>query len=336
MPQSFSAAVMKLSASSAAIVLVVAIVQRWGRLLRQTDLDDGTGWNGSIILYARRRALSGGGWLDQHWGWEWQRVTRRKTPVDFHGIGPDAPARSLQVALGGWYVPQSLRGRLRGLSRLALLSVLLIVALALPSIGHAVSLQKLWSAFGLSTGLWIGLFGSAMLGMTTVLALQRLWSKPAGLALLALLPGMGDATARRRHLLRAVFFKPAVACALMTLCMLVPMAVLELGAIGFVNALLVEATFVALTAMAVLRILSGTPTRLAMKITLGVLLIVLVDVSASLVFIAPLTKHGAIGSYIGWSLAAAWLLFAAWATWRAIVAWGKLQRRPHPFLGSAA
>lgn len=311
------------------IVLVVAIVQRWRRLSR-LDGGDGTGWSGAVIMLARQRAVTGGDWFEQHWAW--RRSPAKSIATDLRRSGPDTPAKAFEVALGDWYVPRTWVGWLRGLGRIVLSVALFGAVMMFVTLGKHPSWHKVWTLFGLSAGLWIGLVGGAILGVGTCDVVQRRWSSHAGLALLALLPGFGGAAPARRHLLRAIFTKPAIVLALLLPCMLVPTAWLHLGMWTFVTVVLIEAAIAALATMAVLKVLAGRPLRLAAKIILGVLLIGLCDASITLAFVAPTAQLGSLTQQLEAALALAWLGLAGWAVWRAHAAWCALKRRPHPFL----
>lgn len=305
-------------------------ILRWNQLLRRSN-NDYTGWNSTMLMQLRHNAVSGGGITGSQWS-AWRAPAGRKTPVDLRGVAPAQPVKAIEVALGGWYVPQTLAGRMRSFARVLLPALLFIPLIVFMNLGH--SLRALWYTLGASAALWIGLGGGVMLALGTANLVQTRWRNHADGALLALLPGLGTGAQANRNVVRAIFSKPAFGLAVLTLCMLAPMPFMRLDIAAFLAAILVEAGFAALGALAVLRILVGRPLGIFVKVGLGLLLIVLVDASAILAFTTQASKWSA-GLQLEWWLVLAWLVLGGVATWRALVAWRQLQRRPHPFLGTS-
>ena len=111
------------------------------------------------------------------------------------GVGPAMPRKALRIALGGWYMPQTLRSYARQLG-------LLLSLFALPMLGFVAIARFGRSGSDVSTTLTAGLVGS--LGALTVIAgpmvgafslawLGKRWQRVNGeLPLLALLPAFGD------------------------------------------------------------------------------------------------------------------------------------------------
>lgn len=309
-------------------MLVVAVVLRWRRLARGEDNDDSR-WSSAMILQMRRHAVSRDWWsMDRNWAW--RRSRARRIDVDFHGLDAADPAKAIRVALGDWYVPQSWRSRAGALTRVVLPMLLFIPLMVFMNFGREDSLHKAWKVIGISGGLWIGLFGSAMLALAIAALVQRRWRGSADMGLLALLPGLGGAAATP-HVLRAVLTGPAIAFVALWLCMLSGLALTAPTLLAALLATLFMVEMAALMVMAVLQAVAGVGMRLAGKIAIGVILIVLSDAGFTLAFVSPsqgsATLEGAV--VLGW------LLLVAWTAWRGWLAWRLLQRRPHPFLANS-
>ena len=312
------------------IVLVVGVIAdcvRWNILLRQAS-NDFTGWGSTLLMQIRHNAVSGN-WISGNQCSAWRQPTGQKTGVDLRGIGPNHSAKALEVALGGWYVPQTWVSRVRSLARVVLPALLFIPIMLLMNLGH--SARALWHVFGMTAGLWIGLFGGAMLTFGSAELVQNRWRSRSDTALLALLPGLGNSAQASDNLVRAIFAKPALGMVMVTACLLAPMPFLHLGFAAAVMGIAMEVDFAAIGAFAILRILLGRPLGTLPKFGFGLLLVVLADVSGTLAFMTPTAKWGAV-LRLEWWLVAAWLALGVWVILRIRVAWHALQRRPHPFL----
>ena len=163
-------------------LLAAMVVIRWRQMARGEDNDDSR-WSSAMILQMRRHAVSRDWWsIDRNW--TWRRSRARRIDVDFRGLDASNPAMAIRVALGDWFVPQSWRSRVAALLRVVLPLLLFIPAMLLVNLGHAKSLVKVWKVIGISGGLWVGLFGSAMLALAVAaMVLARLGrSGAAGLA----------------------------------------------------------------------------------------------------------------------------------------------------------
>lgn len=307
-------------------MLATMVVLRWRQLARGEDNDDSR-WSSAMILQMRRHAVKRD-WCSIDRNWTWRRS--RTIDVDFRSVGTTNPAKAIRVALGDWYVPQSWRSRIGALTRVVLPLLLFIPVMVLVNIGRENSLHKVWKVIGISGGLWIGLFGSAMLALAIAALIQRRWRGSADVGLLALLPGLGGAAATA-HVLRAAFRGPAIAFVALWLCMLAGIALTAPSLIAALLATLFVAEMAALMVMAVLQAMAGVRMRLAVKLAVGVVLIVLLDAGFTLAFASSAQTSLAIEGIEG-VLVLAWLVLVAWTAWRGWHAWHLLQRRPHPFL----
>lgn len=310
-------------------VLAAIVVIRWRQMARGEDNDDSR-WSSAMILQMRRHAVSRDWWsIDRNWAW--RRSRSRKIEVDFRGLGAANPAKAIRVALGGWYVPQSWRTRAGALTRAVLPMLLFIPLMVFMNMGREDSLRKVWKVIGISGGLWIGLFGSAMLALAIAALVQRRWRGSADVGLLALLPGLGGAAATA-HVLRATFSGPAIAFVALWLCMLAGLAMTASSLFAALLATLFVAEMAALMAMAVLQAMAGDGMRLAVKIAIGVILLVLTDAG----FMLALVSRGQVPAAMDGVVVLAWLVLVAWTAWRGWHAWRLLESRPHPFLANSS
>jgi hypothetical protein len=118
--------------------------------------------------------------------------------------------------------------------------------------------------------------------------------------------------------------------------MLVPVAVLQRGPLALLLCTLIMAGMAALMALAVLTVFVGRPLGTFTLVGLGVLVLVLINVSASIGIITHASVPGAWMVRAQWLVALVWLVLIAWATWRARQAWQTLRRRPQPFLANVS
>jgi hypothetical protein len=215
------------------------------------------------------------------------------------------------------------------LARVLLPLLLFIPLMVFMTIGRDGSLHKVWKVLGISGGLWVGLFGSAMLALAVAALVQRRWRGSADLGLLALLPGLGGAAATP-HVLRAALWGPAIGFIALWACMLAGIALTAPGGLAELLATLFVLEMAALMVMAVLGSMAGLGMRLAVKIAIGVVLIVLGDSGFTLAFVSPSGSVAMEGAVV-----LGWLLLIAWTARRGWLAWRLLLRRPHPFLANS-
>lgn len=312
-------------------ILTAVDVIRWRQILRG-DGDDDSIWRRTMLVQMRGNPFGKWKSIDQRWAW--RRSSNKPTAVDFRDVNPARPAKAIEVALGGWYLPQTPGSRLASLARVAVPVLLFVPLMLFMNLGRNHSLHKAWLLAGVSGGLWLGLFGGMMLAMMTGALLQRRWKHPSDMALLALLPGI-DGTHAAPHVARAAFTKPAIAFVLLWLCLLVPAVMLHGGPLALLLATLTMAGMAMPAAAAVLMVLAGRPMRTFATVLLGVAVMVLINTSAIFAVVTPITKLGAWATQVQWLLLLAWLAMLAWAAWRTRTAWRVLQSRPHPFLANA-
>ncbi len=290
-----------------------------------------------FLMVFRRVYLGwGGGANGGRWGLRvpGQRPAWARPKVDLRGCGPGHVERSLRVALGGWWLPQTRVSRLRQCALLlaAILAgaLFLLVQAAVDHHDHTANLPT--DLGGAGNVVFFGTLMSALLAIGTVRTLQRRWGKGnAELPLLALLPGLGDVPSVKRALLRASLL-PALGVQLgLVLLLLMLAGVMRLGAEGEAVLLLGPLGSSILMCAFALMVFSADPLRgwgSALAMGAGY---VWIGLSAGIVQsnaspAVSLSESAWLVLVIGWSM------FCVALVWLGRRGWRGLQRRPHPFL----
>ncbi len=292
-----------------------------------------------MVLVYRRSGLGWGrGSTANRWG---QRIpgqgpTWTRPRVDLRGCGPGHVERSLRVALGGWWMPQTRRSRLWQCVLLMLGFGVAALFLWVQAIADRHAQRAFLSSDMAAAGnlMFFGTLMSALHATGTVRSLYRSWDKAHGeLSLLALLPGLGDASSARRALLRASLLPALGVQSGLALALLILGGVMGLGAEGEVLLLLGPLGSSALMCVFALMVFGADPIRgwgMALAMGIGY---VWICVGGSVVqFNArPAVTLGNIAVLM---LAIGWSVFFVALGWLGRRAWRALQQRPHPFLGS--
>lgn len=113
-----------------------------------------------------------------------------------------------------------------------------------------------------------------------------------------------------------------------------PALVLHSGPIALLLSTLIMAGMAALTATSVLMVTADKPPSVLARAVLGVMLLVMINVSAVIGIVTPIAKLGAWAPRMQWIAVLIWRALIAWAAWRSIKAWRTLQHRPNPFLAN--
>lgn len=315
------------------LALLPALAWRWRQLLRAGP-GQPLGWSAPMVLQFRN-----GSW--GHWGNLGDQRQLRLRPAwlqlqpNLDGVGPGAPYMTLRVALGGWYMPQTLRSYIRQLGLvLAIVAVPLACIVALVLLGdrqaHAAEILR---------GSLIGALSSFSIiagPMTCLISLQWLrkrWQRAnAELPLLALLPGLGGSERVKRQLLRAGLGLPLGLHALLALLAVAAMLYWRSHANLLLFPLLAQVGSAAVTAAAVLNLFGGRALRLWMTGMVLVTTFVLTLLSMLLPVMAW-GRHPVVW-VAPWlpALGAGWLLLVGAMVWLGRRGWHDLMQRPHPFL----
>lgn len=315
---------------------------RWWRLQRAGTIAT-EGWNTAIVFYCYRQdVMLNGGWPNLSRMFLQRRI-EKPGHVDFHRIGPDRPTASLRLALGGLGMPKSPAARLRDamvlLVYVLLIGLVLVVPATIPDaheyLRSAATFRLHWiPPLMIYLGALMCCYGVSLFAGRV----RALWRKQdAELAMLALLPGLGDAAACKRHALCAALAPPAI---FLTIAMLV----LWVGAVAvaakpwaFLAVALCCGGAFMLASAVTLTSLGGKSIHLAgyAILYLGVLGFTLWTLIAGL----PTDQyHGAQPETIG--VLPVWLLLC-WAGFlillggMAYAGWRGLRRQPHVFLANA-
>lgn len=256
--------------------------------------------------------------------------------VDLRGCGPGHAERSLRVTLGGWWMPQTWPSRLWQCALLlAGLSLgALIVLMQVAADHHARTPNPLTDFGGAGNVVFFGTLMSAILAINTVRSLYRRWgSNSAELPLLAVLPGLGEALAVRRALLRASLL-PSLGLQLgLALLLLILAGAMHMGSEGEVLVLFGPLGSAGLMCAFALVVFGADPVRgwgMALAMGAGY---VWVCVSGTIVQFsaAPVV---ALSDAALLALATGWSVFFVFLLWLGRRGWRAFQQRPHPFLAN--
>lgn len=290
-----------------------------------------------IVLNLRSYAWHGldrGNYLEvesirQRWRW-------LQPVVDLRRCGPGRTLINLRVAMGGLGMPLTPASRARQIA-VGLASMLPAALVLLLMLGGDDEGPQVLSGFN-GTGLTMFLLvvTGAILVLLPVERLRLRWARQnAELPLLALLPGLGDATGLRRGLLGAALLYPVGIQLVLTLLLLVLGGRLQMDAPGVAVLLLGQFAGVGMSAALSLAVLGGLSTHrgwLGMLCICGTLLI-----SATGVLALPLLDGQSPVRYPGVALtfAVLWAGLFVPLLRIGVRGWRAFRRRPHPFLPNA-
>lgn len=327
-------------AAWALAVLLLLDALCWRRLLHAEEPLE-QGFNSAMVMQLRRSGTVG------VWGCmghpdSSQMIRRRpdwmQPRADLRHAGPASPVNALKVALGGWYVPQTLGGHLRQLVPVLLPLLLMVPVMTIMQFGEASghsTLHDVMQGTGVAVIGWLGVFGGVMLMAMTVMVLRQRWARTnAELPLLALLPRLGDGASVRKALLHASLLKPLLALVLLSGLVVVAAISMHLGWLAVMFVLLAQLGCAATMASVAMNIFGGRP--LAMW-QLGVLMAG-VCVLVMLSTFVPLTAQGKhpweMSGVAEACIAAGWLAVAAVLCRLGRRGWRNLRQRAHPFLAN--
>ena len=317
------------------VVLVLADVLCWRRLLSGRWRHD-AGWRGSPVLMFHNRSM-GHDWTGLAQQTDSRLIRQRpdwlQVRADLGGVGPATPVRTLRVALGGMYLPQTWAGRIRQFLPKVFMLLLFTLISVFPDPNHGV--LAFWRGLGLK-----GLVGMVMLVTATLVALmpfvlQPRWQRVnAELPLLALLPGLGDTDSVRRSLLRAALGKPLYAAALSLAAVLGMGIAMHAGALALLWLAIPVIACAGIAIATVLGIFGGRtlPSWATFVLFTMTLCLLCFGTILPLAGIGEHTESLGAGAFdvLGWC----WLALGTLLYWLGLRGWRGLQRRPHPFLAN--
>jgi hypothetical protein len=315
-----------------AVLLLLIFAWRWRQLLRGDYLE--RGWRAPSLVNIRRTLgaaqrdpLTDAGSMRVRPDWLLARP-------DLRGAGPQAPARSLRIALGGVYLPQTLIGRLRQAIPVALSLAFVGLVFSGTFGDHGVlrALHYVFSRDGFVALSWLFAVFSLALVMMPVELLTLRWGRVnAELPLLALLPGLGDASDRKQVLLGVALGRPGRHLLLLLLIGWLGAAALDAGwPVALAMVVVVLGCFSYLCAMA-LNIFSGRALSSFSKSLLMLGMFVLLSLT---VLLPQLWQDWDVSNAAraDHALVATWLALAVLLAWLARRGACALRERAHPFL----
>lgn len=320
-------------AGTLVVVLLLIFAWRWRQLLRGDYIE--RGWRAPGLInfrrtlgMAQRDPLTDAGSMRVRPGWLLARPALRRA-------GPQAPARSLRIALGGVYLPQTLIGRLyQGIPVVLSLAFMVLVFFGATLGDHGVSraLHYVFSRGGFVPLSWLFAVVSLMLVMMSVELLTLRWGRVnAELPLLALLPGLGGASDSKHVLLRAALGRPASHLLVLLLIGWLGAASVDAGwPVALAMLVVVLGCFAYLCAMA-LSIFGG---RALSGFGKSLLMIGMFTLLSLTVLLPQLWQDWDVlqATRADEALVVTWLVLAALLLWLARRGASALRARPHPFL----
>lgn len=324
----------------ALLALLVIDAMRWRQLLC-SESDNELGFTSAMVMQFRRQGMARGwGGMQQLDSGQMirQRPDWMQPRADLREAGPQSPVRALRVALGGWYVPKTMSGHLRAAAPVLLPMLLYIPMMVIMNAGESHpgrAVRTALTSAGIGVVGWLGVFGGLMLtAMCAVLIHQRWRRTNAELPLLALLPGLGDAQARRHALLRAIFVTPVRAQLLLLAGVVVTSLALHLSALAVLLVALAQLGAIGAMAAQVLGTLGGHRLHMGVLTSIYVVLTVLFCLSTFIPLLGA-DKHPWSGLLpFEQALLAGWVVLGAILLWLARRGWHGLLARSHPFLAN--
>lgn len=265
-----------------------------------------------------------------------QRPDWTRPEVDVSGTGPRHPVDTLRVALGGWYVPQTLRGRIRQIRNYGAILLFALAFMAIARLDHPGRSLDLATALFALSGFAGTLVVMATIGtpLITATAIHHRWVGTGGeLALLALLPGLAPGEARHKHLLRAILTRPLAVHGLALVASLLGAAILHLGLLSTSLLLLSQLCAALATVSAVLGTLGDCEPGPWLTVLLVIAFTTLVSITG---FVAVISHRWVdegqwpYASTVETAFAAGFALLGVTLVWLALRGWRKMRERPHP------
>ncbi|HWU77432.1 MAG TPA: hypothetical protein VN043_13095 [Rhodanobacter sp.] len=316
-----------------AVVLVLALAWRWWQLLDGACSE--RGWRAPTLINLRRNMgasqsdpLTDANGMRARPNWLLARP-------DLRGVGPQSPDKSLRMALGGVYLPQTAIGLL--CQWIPAVLVLLMMGMifffiTLDDDGLANALHYAFSREGFRMVSWMfGIFSLLIVMMPVELLTLRWRRMNAELPLLALLPGFGAAEHGRQVLLRTAIRQPAMRLGVLLLVGWLGAITLHAGWPVVLAMLMVVSGCLGYLVATTMNIFGGLPPTAFSKGLLMIGMVVLLTLSVLVPQLHDVLAAWAVAGADD-ALMAAWLVLVSWLLWFGHRGWRGLRQRPHPFM----
>lgn len=320
--------------SMLALALLVVCVLRW-RIVTARPSQGQMGFSGPMVLQYRRGQCAGGSAMNglDATAQVRQRPDWMQPQPDLRHVGPNRPDNTLRVALGGWYLPRTLRGHLQGMAPGLFAIVVPCTVMLLVFFGnHALSFHAFRPLAVMLIG-WIAMFGSMGLTFTTLMLVQQRWKKNnAELPLLALLPGLGDAQAIKQRILIVAMRRPLVLQWVALIALLALMLPSHPSAISMLMLVVGQFGCAAALIACVIGVIGGRPLTPAgtFSLMIGVSLLIGSNsfLPSSLMGSQPWTPPLPYALVV----LAGWLIVGVALAWMGRRGWRAWKLRPHAFM----
>lgn len=253
--------------------------------------------------------------------------------VELRHSGPAHPVNSLRVGLGGLFAPLTKGGRAKQLGIVGAASAFFVLQMVVQAAqrNHQDFATSLLHAGLVSMMMWGVGFGGSMLAVMPVAQLSQRWARQnAELPLLALLPGLGDATRAKRQLLLASLLPPIAGQLALMVLTLVLAALLHASALSTAAVVLTLAGAIAFLCAFILSIIGGRPLGRWAAVGLCIFGYALFSVS---ILVPMLGASTVVHEYVAWFVAG-WGALLVTLSWLALRGWRGLAHRPHAFLAN--
>ncbi|MET0330564.1 MAG: hypothetical protein ABW154_03965 [Dyella sp.] len=313
-----------------ALGLLALVALRWRALLQGTVA--ASGWTAPLVTQ----------WRQGSWG-TLNRMGRtqplRQLPAwlqaqaDITATALQWPRKALRIALGGWYLPQTAKSYAKQLSLLPLFMLPSLGALLVLSGTHRGDTTEVLEGILIGLSASFVVLAGPMIALLTFIYLQRRWSRThAEVALLALLPGIGNGVQLKRRLLRVSLGLPLVLHALLLGLVWLGVALYPDHRQPLVLLLLAQLAAATFSVALVLSLFGdrapslwavGGIAAISFALNIGSILVTLLGwQQRTPAWMAEVVPTWLLG----------WLLFVLGMAWLARRGWLALQERPHPFL----
>lgn len=320
------------------LVLLLVTIWRWRQLLYAARRNE-SGYGSAMVVMWFRLELGMSRWGQRANQGSSQRM--RKWPewsqprVNLRGVGPHQPVLALRIALGSWCMPQTWLSYAKQIAPvpLSMLLVLLPVAILRAGVQEGGRVGVTYVGVGIGAAGCIALFVGPLLAIGAASLVRQQWSRlNTELPMLALLPGLGDATTVQRALLRAILLRPLLLQTLLWITLLCTGVALHANATLLALVTLSQLAFAGLLIASVLATLGGRDLSTWATAVLMSAAFMLASVSVFIPLLAMGEQPWEFAVPVERAFAVCWAVLGAGLFWLGRRGWHGLRQRSHPFL----
>ena len=318
------------------LVLAVLIVYRWRQLLRTRGLLE-QGMRSPMVMQFRR--FGDGSWGT--FGTAFSKESLSQQPAwmlakaDLHGVGPQTPLRAMRVALGGFYMPKTWRGRLLVFAQYGFVLLALAVVVVMTGIQSKSGFLQTMTHVALPIIAMGATYCTGLISIVTTARFSQRWRKTnTELPLLALMPGLGDAAKAKREILRASLTLPIRWQIALTAAMVIAAVLLHVDAVVIVCVAMAQLCCAALLPAILLRVIAGRPLKDWVLAVGTIAMFLLLNGNTVLPMLAKDAKLQAGVDLAALIITAVWVVAGLAILYIGRSGWQALKLRPHAFLAN--